>query len=180
MDGVDADKIKEFTKQLGSEDFDTREAASAKLAAIGPRAKHALNEAANDPDVEVAKRAKECLLKIDQGSGSQALAAAARLVAKRKPDKAVEVLLNYLSSAEDEMVAEEVRNSLGHLAMKDGQADPLLVAALGDKAPVKRAAAAVALCRAKATEHVPAIRKLHLHDPEPDRTSVRGFGLGWG
>jgi hypothetical protein len=166
LDGDNQEQIQKLIKDLGSEDFDARETASGKLAAIGARAKPFLKTAANDADVEVARRAKECLEKIDQGSSSQALAAAVRVIGMRKPDKAAEVLLAYLPSAEDEMVAEEVRNTLGLLAMKDGKADPALVAALTDKVPARRAAAAVALCRAKATDHVPAVRKL-LEDADP-------------
>jgi hypothetical protein len=160
VDGGDQERIEKLIKDLGSDDFETREAASGRLAGIGARAKPLLKAAADDPDVEVSRRAKECLQKIDQGFGSLTLSAAARLVARRKPDKAVEVLLAYLPSAEDEMVAEEVRATLGALALKDGKADPALVAALGDKSPARRAAAAAALCQAKATDHLPAVRKL--------------------
>ena len=166
IDGNDAERIKKLVADLGSEDFDTRESASGQLAALGSRAKSFLQEATKDSDVEVWRRAKDCLQKIDQGSGAQTVAAAARLVARRKPDKAVEVLLNYLPSAEDPLAAEEVRNTLSVLAMKDGKPDPVLVAALTDKSPVKRAAAAFALCHAKATEQLPAVRKL-LQDPDP-------------
>jgi HEAT repeats/PQQ-like domain len=176
IDGSDVDRIKQLIKQLGNEDFEAREAASGKLAAIGVRAKPFLKDAANDPDVEVAKRAKECLQKVDQGSGSQTVAAAARLLARRKPDRAVEVLLTYLPSADDDKVAEEVRQALGVLALKDGKIDPTLVAALTDKSPVKRAAAAVAFGQAKAKEQVPALRKL-LQDPEPLVRARAGLSL---
>ena len=164
VDGGDADRIKKLVTDLGSEDFETRESASAQLAALGGRAKALLREATGDPDVEVSRRAKDCLQKIDEGSGGQTVSAAARLVAHRKPDKAVEVLLNYLPSAEDEMVAEQVRQSLAALALKDGKPEPVLIAALTDKSAVKRAAAAVALCHAKVKDELPAIRKL-LQDP---------------
>jgi HEAT repeat protein len=176
VDGNDADRIKKLIADLGNEDFDTRERASAQLAAIGARAKPFLQAATNDPDVEVWRRAKDCLQKIDQGSASQTVAAAARLVALRKPDKAVEVLLSYLPSAEDELIAGEVRNTLALLAMKDGKADPVLVAALNDKLAVKRSAAAVALCRAKATDHLPAVRKL-LEDDDAVVRARAGLSL---
>lgn len=165
VDGGDADRIKKLIVDLGSEDFDVRESASARLAALGAHARPFLKTATNDPDVEVSRRAQECLQKIDQGSAAQTVAAAARLVAHRKPDKAVEVLLTYLPSAEDQMAAEEVRNTLAVLATKDGKPDPLLVAALTDKSPVKRAAAAHALCHAKVMDQLPAVRKL-LQDPD--------------
>ncbi len=176
VDGNDVTRIKKLVTELGSEDFDTRESASAQLAALGSRSKPFLKEAAADPDVEVSRRAKDCLQKIDQGSGGQTVSAAARLVAHRKPDKAVEVLLNYLPSAEDEMVAEQVRQSLAILALKDGKPDPVLVAALTDKLPAKRAAAAVALCHAKVKDELPAVRKL-LQDPDAVVRARAGLAL---
>jgi hypothetical protein len=52
------------------------------------------------------------------------------------------------------------------VAVRDGKADPALVAALADASPVRRAAAGAALCRAKAEDQKPAIRKL-LEDQDP-------------
>lgn len=174
VDGNDADRIKKLIVNLGAEEFDTRESASAQLAALGARARPLLKHAINDPDVEVWRRAQDCLQKIDQGSGAQTVAAAARLLALRKPDKAVEVLLNYLPSAEDPLAAEAVRSALAALAMKDGKADPLLVAALTDTSPVKRGAAVVALSHARA--ELPAVRKL-LEDTDPVVRARTGLAL---
>src|SRR5262249_41595568 len=176
VDGDDREHIQKLIKELGSEDFETREVASGKLAALGARAKPLLKAAPADPDVEISRRPKECLEKIDQGSSAQAVAAAARVVAQRKPDKAVEVLLAYLPSAEDPMVAQEVCNTLGALALKDGKADPALVAALTDKSAAKRAAAAVALAHAKASDELPVVRKL-LRDPDPAVRARVGLAL---
>lgn len=176
VDGTDADQIKQLIKDLGNEDFDVREAASGKLAAIGVRARSFLKEAVNNSDVEVAKRARECLQKVDQGSGSQTVAAAARVVARCKPDKAVEVLLTYLPSADDDKVAEEVRKAIAALALKDGKVDPALLAALTDKSPVKRAAAAVALGQVQTKDYVPDLRKL-LQDPEAVVRARAGLAL---
>src|SRR5262249_15539180 len=130
VDGDETAHIQKLIKELGSDDFDTREKATGQLAAIGARAKKLLTAAAADPDVEVSRRAKECLEKINQGSAAQTVSAAARLVALRKPEKAVEVLLAYLPSADDAMVTQEVCNTLTALALKDGKAEPALVAAL--------------------------------------------------
>ena len=99
-------------------------AASGQLAALGSRAKSFLQEATKDSDVEVWRRAKDCLQKIDQGSGrSKQRPPPPRLVARRKPDKAVEVLLIYLSSAEDRRHGGRRSPQLPSalLAMKDGK-----------------------------------------------------------
>jgi len=76
------------------------------------------------------------------------------------------VLLAYLPVVEDDVVGEAVRQTLTAIAIRDGKADPVLVAALADKTPVRRAAAGAALCRARADDQKPAIRKL-LEDKDP-------------
>jgi HEAT repeat protein len=166
INASDEEKIKTAIRELGDDSFEVREEASAQLVAIGTRALPLLREAAKDADVEVSRRAKDCLRRIEQGGTAQVVAAAARTLTRTKPAEAAEVLLAYLPSAEDETVAEEVRESLTVLAVRDGKAEPALVAALADKAPIKRAAAGVALCRANLADQRPAVRKL-LQDAEP-------------
>src|ERR1700722_17459625 len=165
LEAADENRLRGLVAQLGDDVFQKREQASAQLVAAGKRAKPILQEAANNADLEVAYRARESLRRIEQGATSMVVAAAARVLAQRKPDGATETLLAYLPAAEDDSVAEEVRSSLAVLAVREGQPDPVLVAALADKQPTRRAAAAVALCQAGATGQMPAIRKL-LHDSD--------------
>lgn len=165
VEGEDKNRLRLLVSQLGDEVFQTRELASAKLVSAGIRAKPLLQEALKDPDLEVAFRARECLQHIDEGMSVKVVLSAARLLARQKTEGAAEVLLKYLPSAEDELVADEVRAALVSLAVRDGKPDPALVAALSDKLPLKRAVAAEALCRGGATGERPAIRKL-LADPD--------------
>jgi hypothetical protein len=157
---ADEGHIQALVKQLGDDLFEVREAASRQLVAIGARAIPALRKAVSDTDVEVVRRAEECLKHIDEGSSAVTVAAAVRVLAQKPAPGAAEALLNYLPAAESEAVVEEVRSALAALAVRDGKADPALVAALGDKVPVKRAAAGVALARTNLPEQVPAVRKL--------------------
>lgn len=163
---ADENRIKTLVKQLGDDDFSKREDASQQLIAIGGRARAALRQAVNDPDVEVKRRAQDCLKKIDQGVGAAVIAAGVRTVARQRPAGIVEVLLNFLPAADDDMIAEEVRAALTALAVHEGKVDPVLVAALKDPVASKRAAAAVALCRANAPGQMPAVRQL-LQDKNP-------------
>jgi hypothetical protein len=165
IDGTLDERVKALIKQLGDEDFEKREAASQGLIAIGARAKPALEKALKETDVEIIRRAEDCLKRINEGATATAISAAARVLAQRQPAGAVEVLLAYAPSAEDENVGEAVRVALGALAVRDGKTDPVLIAALTDKVPEKRLAAGVALARAKAADQLPAVRKL-LDDPE--------------
>src|SRR5262249_39912916 len=68
-----------------------------------------------------------------------------------------EVLLAYSPSVVNPTVLEEVQAALAAIATKDGRADQVLVDALADKLPLKRATAAVALVKAGgADEHTKA------------------------
>src|SRR5262245_34041232 len=71
---ADEEKIERLVKQRGDDDFDTREKASQALVAIGPRARGALKLAAKDTDAEIAKRAEDCLQKIEQGATAEIVA----------------------------------------------------------------------------------------------------------
>src|SRR5262249_3454005 len=90
---------------------------------------------------------------------------AARLMALRKPAGATEALLAYLPFAEDEGVANEVQTALMAVGFPDGKADPVVVRALVDPLPLRRAAAAEALAHAGGPQERLALRKL-LADPD--------------
>jgi HEAT repeat protein len=91
---------------------------------------------------------------------------AARLLAMRHPAGAAEVLLAYAPFVEDETEAEEIQSALTTLAFLGGPGDAALVRALDDKTSLRRAMAAVALCRARGVNGAPQALRL-LHDPDP-------------
>jgi hypothetical protein len=170
---TDADRrrIVLLVRQLGDDDFDVREKASADLVGFGARAVAFLRPATEDRDPEVARRAANCLLHLERGGMStpapgRALAAAVRLVAARKPAGAAEVLLDYLPQSDEETLFEELQTALVALAVREGKAEPALAAALTAEASLRRGAAGAALARAGVADHRDAVRKL-LKDPEP-------------
>src|SRR5260370_3867591 len=57
----DATEIERLVKQLGDDDFDTRETATKRLKEIGEPALDALRKAATNDDAEVRRRAQEAL-----------------------------------------------------------------------------------------------------------------------
>jgi HEAT repeat protein len=157
----DRDELERLVRQLGDPSYKARQKATAALVARGSLAAAALEKAARDSDPEVARRAEEALRRIgQQDRGPAVTLAAVRVLAARKPPAAAETLLAFLPFAENSAVADEVVDSLGGLAARGGKPEPVLVAALKDAAPVKRAAAAEALCRAGLLPRVPAVRKL--------------------
>ncbi|MBV9125217.1 MAG: HEAT repeat domain-containing protein [Planctomycetes bacterium] len=162
-------RIQELIHQLGDDSFETREKACHLLVAMGTAAVSPLRQAAHSSDLEVAQRAEKCLKLIESGSGATVPAAAARLLARRNPPGATEVLLAYLPFAENEIAAKEVRASLAEVGIRDGKVNPALVQALSDKVPARRSAAAAILWKAGSAPQRAAARQL-LQDPD---TSVR-------
>jgi hypothetical protein len=162
----DVDRLKSLIRQLGDDNFYIREDAARRLVALGGRCKLPLREAiTNDPDVEVRVRARECLRQIDHGEGTAVIAAAVRVLARQRLEGTAGALLDYLPAAEDEMVAEQIRDALTQLTTGEARTASLLEAALKDSSGIKRAAAAVALLRSNTPGAEPAARKL-LVDPE--------------
>src|SRR5262249_6298488 len=143
------DMIATLVRDLGDTSFKTRNKATAELSAFGMIAVSSLREAALSPDREVARRAEECLRHIEQKDLRVGVpAAAAHLLAVRKPPGAVDVLLAFLPSAENDSVAAEVQAALGVVALQDGKPEKALLAALGDPVPARRMAAVDVLCKA--------------------------------
>ncbi len=162
---ADRAKIDDLIKQLGDNSFKVRQKATADLIRFGPAVIKFLAEHLQDKDLEVSRRCEEALRQIEEASNVGLAGAAARLLALRKPEGTVEVLLAYLPSA-DEGSVEEVRNALAANAVKGGKVHPGLVKALADKNAVVRSSAAVALVRGGVKDHFPDAVKL-LKDEDP-------------
>jgi hypothetical protein len=145
-------KLADLVAKLGDDDFDVREKASADLVKAGRLAVPLLRPAVRSRDAEVARRAADCLSTIEQGNEATLAAAAARVLAARKPDGTAAVLLAYLPNAPDEAVEAAVLAALAGAGLRDGKADAALVAALKDKEAVRRAAAASVVGRASADQ----------------------------
>ncbi|HKB38759.1 MAG TPA: HEAT repeat domain-containing protein [Gemmataceae bacterium] len=167
--------IDNLIQQLGDNTFKVRQKASTDLVKLGPAVIKSLENALKNPDLEISRRAEECLRQIEEASSVGLPGAAARLLAVRKPPGAVEVLLAYLKIG-DEGAAEDIHNALAANARKDGHAHPDLVKALEAKSPAVRAAAAVALVRSDSREHLADVRKL-LQDSDPSVRLHTGLAL---
>src|SRR5438067_7522014 len=129
-------------QRLGSRAFRAREQAATELIARGPVVVELLKEHLKGPDPEIARRAEKCIERIkEKDVPPDVPAAAARLLADRKPAGTVAALLAYLPFADNEGVAEEVRNALAALAVRDGKPEKALVDALSDRNTVRRGAA---------------------------------------
>jgi hypothetical protein len=167
---ADGARVATLIKQLGADEFETREKAGRDLVAFGPRVIPLLRRALMEDDREVVRRAEECVRQIEtrekEDAGGSVPLAVARLVAARKPVGAAEVVLNYLSVADHPVVVEELQTTLAAVAVREGNPEPVLLAALTATDPLKRGFAGSALARAGLANFKPALRKL-LQDPEP-------------
>jgi hypothetical protein len=162
---ADRKRIEALVARLGDDSYEVREKAAADLVALGPSATPLLHQATRSDDIEVVRRAEKCLQQIEKTSGTVVTAAAARLLAVRKPAGAAEALFAFLPFADDDVAADAVRDALAALALRDGKPDRAVVEALEDKAPVRRAAAAAALIRAQPAAERKALHRF-LHDPD--------------
>jgi HEAT repeat protein len=160
------EQAQEAIKNLGDDTFEVREKATSDLMAMGAAIAPLLRQAAASSDPEVSQRAQKCLEKIGTAKHAPLSAATVRLVAYRKPAGAAEALLTFLPFADDAVIADEVQAALIDVALRDGKPDPAVISALADKSPLRRGAAAEALCWATAGKS-PLVRPL-LRDPDPD------------
>ncbi|HYV37946.1 MAG TPA: HEAT repeat domain-containing protein, partial [Gemmataceae bacterium] len=157
----DLANVMSLIDKLGDKSFAVRERASADLAAMGAKIRPLLEQAKQSPDLERSQRAAACLKQIALSDDKNKLpAAAARLLALRKPDGAVAVLLAYLPFNEDEYLKVEIGKAIKSLIISAGKADPVLVKTLSDPLAIRRAAAAEALANTGFVEHFPEVRKL--------------------
>jgi HEAT repeat protein len=177
--------LQQLIRQLGDRSWSAREKATRQLIEQGVPAVPFLKQASENDGPEVALRAWRCIQKIKQGPGAELPIAAARLLARAgepapgkpagepkpapgavTPARALQALLAYAPFADDESVEQEVLGCLTLLSVRDARIDPVLVSALHDPLPPRRAAAAHVLGRVGTREDCEAVRKL-LADPVP-------------
>ncbi len=159
-------ELEKTVRRLGSSVFIVRERARLALVERGVASLDVLRDSLSSSDLETKRRIEATLLTIQEADVPVAVpAAAVRVLALLKPAGMIEILLGYLPFADNDAVVDEIRIALTTHAVKDGKADPALVAALKDRAPLRRAIAGEALGRAAFAEHKDALRKL-LIDPD--------------
>ncbi len=94
------DRLQTLITQLGSEDFEKREQASAELGRIGRHAIEPLRKVIDSDDAEVRMRARELLTKVDSGESRSRrealLLAALQWQEQQKPAGATPLLLDVL------------------------------------------------------------------------------------
>jgi HEAT repeat protein len=136
-------ELRGMIRRLGNHAYLTREQASRDIVAVGPPALPLLRDALKTSDLEIVRRAELCLEDVERQASRKRklLIAAVRVLAARKPPGAVEALLVYLPSCEDEQMEEEIYTTLAAVAIRNGKLDPCIGSYLTDSHPARRAAA---------------------------------------
>jgi outer membrane protein assembly factor BamB len=156
----DPKEIAALVKQLGDEDFATREKAFTSLVTLGASAIAGLKDGESNPDLEVRKRVADLKQRIDTNALPMLHAAISRVLTKLKPDGTADVLMAYVPFVSEPMVVDEICKTLGAVALKNGKVEPVLLKGLTDTIAAKRGAAGEALVRARVKEEIPNVKKL--------------------
>jgi len=170
------EQIEALIRQLGNEEFKTRESATDKLLAIGAAAAPFLREASRSANLEVAQRASQALAEIPNAADSGLTGAAVRLLARKPTADTLGALLEFFPFAGDDWLEDEILTAIGTNAMPNGKVDPVLMKALKDPLPARRGAAAAVLGRWGATDQREAVRPI-LSDPSPKARALAARGL---
>jgi HEAT repeat protein len=128
-------------RKLGSPEFEDREAASARLIALGRGALDALRKAGKSEDPEVANRAQACLEMITVHENLEVSLVVVRSVLKRQPSEGVAVLVGYLPFAPNEAVSDAIYFGLDAWSQQTGKLHPAVLKAVKDTQQARRALA---------------------------------------
>jgi HEAT repeat protein len=157
---ADMTKSQTLIEKLGDDSFEVRQNSEDALKKMGSMIIPLLKQGLKNPDLEIRNRSKKCLDAIEMDKTTPLSPVTARLIALRKPTGAAEALLAYMPFADDDSLLDELQSALNMVAYPKGKAHPALIKALADKQPLRRAAAAQALCHGPLTDSLPQIRKL--------------------
>jgi outer membrane protein assembly factor BamB len=156
----DREKVLGLIQKLDDPSAEVRESAGEELAGFGTKAVSLLRRAVSQNHPRISPFAAKVLEGIEKDAPNPLPGAAPKLLALRKPEGTVEALLGYVPFAESDAVADKVIDVLAAAGVSGGKPDEALVKALRDRVPTRRAAAAVALCKGKATEQFDFVRRL--------------------
>ena len=166
----DEKEVEALYRRLDSNSFKERQQASIELIALGPKIVPVLKRLIQPgPPLEVRRRAEACMLAVQKHSSPAVTAAAVRLLQFRNPAGACAALLEFAPFAADELVADEVLDTLATIGLVNKKVEPALETALRDAHATRRQLAALLVGRFGSPEQRKAVAVL-LDDKD---TSVR-------
>lgn len=164
---ADPKTIQELIVQFQDKDAAKQSKAFGGLVALGMPAVPKLREVANNQDdLAAAERAKECLKFIEDDDNASLLGAAAKQLARLRPEGTVEALLNYLAAAESQRLFQDVEGAIVEAVAAEGKMPEALLQSLKDESAARRASAASIICQVGNATQREAVKAL-LKDPRP-------------
>jgi HEAT repeat protein len=145
-------------RQLGDDEFDRRQAASAALLELGPVVLPVLEPALRDEDLEIRTRATRLVESLRRRDDLAVAGAAVRALALRAPPGSARALLAYLANS-GEYEIDNIRLALQRVAVRDGKVDAALLAALRDTDPLHRRVA-IDVVASAGRDYFPLVRAL--------------------
>jgi HEAT repeat protein len=160
MAKVDPTQLKKLIDQLSASTKEESEQAARELVAFGSTAAPALRDALKNTGLNKAKPiVEDCLRWIDGPDAAALTRAVVRTLGQRKPAGTLPVLLSFLPHADEEAIADDARQILTALAVRDGKPNPDLIDTALKEADLPRRHAAIEIvCQAELRE---TIRKLY-------------------
>lgn len=142
-------QVKKHVARLQSSPYVDRVKATADLRAMGPVVRPLLESLLLEGkhDLETVCRLRDVAAQFPAEKDAAAVTAAARLLQRDKPANGLPVVIEFAPYATNEFVRQEVQRALNALAKAEKAPAPLLLEALKDPSPSRRAAAAEALVR---------------------------------
>lgn len=144
---TDKTQILQLITKLGDDSFDERELASAKLCALGMAALPELKKSSDSPDVEIARRSRECIQRIDEGARKKILSSVVRCLGERKSQPALDALIQYARFANEDMTFDDLVDALTKCVKENRPMLDHLQKSLGGRDDWQKAAAGCALIR---------------------------------
>jgi len=144
-DKADPIQIKALITKLGDDNFDIREQTSATLNAIGISALPDLKVASKSSDVEISRRAKDCIQKIEEGSRKFVVTASIRLLGTKKPEGALLALINYSQFSELDQTTEDLIYAITATGSENGTPSKIILEAIRGDKPLAKTICAEAL-----------------------------------
>ena len=153
-------KVDALIKQLGHRLYRKRELASKALIARGMVVVRLLERELENDDVEVARRAKDCIDAIRQGPSIDLVLAVLHLIEQRKLTEAVDALVLFIPYSEDHLVEQTVLATLLNLAKSNKTVIDTLQKSAKDTEATRRAAVGYVLSRIPSKDYKEIVKRL--------------------
>jgi len=166
--GKDEDLIRlpQWIMRLESDSFEQREEASRKLVGLGPAALAALRPLRRAKDIELSRRANDCVAKIDAAHSLRNQAAAIELLRRRTDSAVLAALVQFAPYAPDEETQDEVWFGAYDIVKANPKLCGQLIEHVKDKLPTRRGLAGCLVGRLGNPAERESMRPL-LRDPDP-------------